>query len=74
MSLKADHTEVIWDRDYRVPQDVAGDVCDYRRARNLVLLAIAVSSEAVIEFVQHGCHGEWSISLRDLAIRPFEPA
>src|SRR5712692_1384988 len=29
VGLYADYGEVIWDERYRVPQDVAGDVCDY---------------------------------------------
>jgi molybdopterin/thiamine biosynthesis adenylyltransferase len=38
VGLYADYGEVIWDEHYRVPGDVAGDVCDYPLARNLVLL------------------------------------
>src|SRR5881227_3281935 len=48
VGLHADYGEVIWDEDYRVPQDVAGDVCDYPLARNLVLLVVAVASEVVL--------------------------
>src|SRR5262249_43342265 len=29
VGLYADYGEVIWDEHYRVPPDVAGDVCDY---------------------------------------------
>ena len=59
-------------RDYRVPNDVAGDVCDYPLARNLVLLAVAVASEAVSRYIQDGRQDGWSITLRDFAVRPFE--
>src|SRR5262249_13808156 len=45
VGLHADYAEVIWDEHYRVPPDVAGDVCDYPLARNLILLAVAVGSE-----------------------------
>ena len=64
---------MIWDESYRVPRDVAGDVCDYPLARNLVLLAVAVASEVLIRFVLDGTMSSWSVTLRDFAIRPLEP-
>jgi hypothetical protein len=72
--LFADYAEVIWDETYRVPRDVDGDVCEYPMARNLVLLAVAVASEAVIRYVLEGTKGGWSVTLRDLAIQPMETA
>jgi molybdopterin-synthase adenylyltransferase len=72
--LHADYAEVIWDENYRVPGDVAGDVCDYPLARNLVLLAVAVASETLIRFVLDGARTDWSVTLRDFAIRPLETA
>ena len=74
VGLSADYAEVIWDRHYRVPNDVAGDLCDYPLARNLVLLAVAVASEALVRFVGDGSQGGWSITLRDFHIRPLEQA
>ena len=72
VGLFADYAEVIWDEDYRVPRDVAGDICEYPLARNLVLLAVAVASESLIRFVLDGAKAAWSVTLRDLAIRPME--
>jgi molybdopterin-synthase adenylyltransferase len=72
VGLFADYAEVIWDDAYRVPRDVAGDVCEYPLARNLVLLAVAIASESLIQFVLDGTKGAWSITLRDLTIRPLE--
>jgi molybdopterin-synthase adenylyltransferase len=72
VGLYADYAEVIWDEDYRVPRDVEGDVCDYPMARNLVLLAVAIASEALIRFVLDGSKEGRSVTLRDLAIRPME--
>jgi molybdopterin/thiamine biosynthesis adenylyltransferase len=72
--LFADYAEVVWDEHYRVPRDVAGDVCDYPLARNLVVLAVAIASEAVIRFLLDGSRGDWSATLRDFAIRPLEVA
>jgi molybdopterin/thiamine biosynthesis adenylyltransferase len=74
VGLHADYGEVIWDENYRVPQDVAGDVCDYPLARNLVLLMIALASEVVLRFVLDGVHQNWSATLRDFAVRPLESA
>jgi molybdopterin/thiamine biosynthesis adenylyltransferase len=70
--LHADYGEVIWDENYRVPQDVAGDVCDYPLARNLVLLVVAVATEVILRFVLDGARENWSATLRDFAIRPLE--
>jgi molybdopterin-synthase adenylyltransferase len=72
VGLNADYAEVIWDPDYRVPQDVGGDVCDYPLARNLVILAAAVGSEALERFIRDGSRDSWSITLRDFGIRPME--
>src|SRR5262249_26338277 len=50
VGLYADYGEAIWDERYRVPRDVAGDVCDYPLARTLVVLVIPVASEGVVRF------------------------
>ena len=72
VGLYADYGEVIWDERYRVPQDVAGDVCDYPLARNLVILVIALASEVVVRFALAGVRQNWSVTLGDFAIRPLE--
>ena len=55
-----------------MPQDVAGDVCDYPLARNLVLLVVALASEVLLHFVLDGARQSWSVTLRDFAVRPWE--
>jgi molybdopterin/thiamine biosynthesis adenylyltransferase len=72
VGLFADYAEVVWDEVYRVPNDVAGDVCDYPLARNLVLLAVAVASETLLRFVLAGRRDNWSVTLGDFAVRPLE--
>src|SRR4051794_14652525 len=72
VGLNADYAEVLWDEGYRVPNDVAGDVCEYPLARNLVLLAVAVASETLMAFAMDGRRLEWSATLRDFAIRPVD--
>jgi molybdopterin/thiamine biosynthesis adenylyltransferase len=72
VGLYADYGEIIWDECYRVPKDVAGDVCDYPLARNLVLLVVALASEVILRFVLEGNRQNWSATLRDFAVRPLE--
>jgi molybdopterin/thiamine biosynthesis adenylyltransferase len=72
VGLFEDYFEVVWDEHYRVPGDLAGDVCEYPLARNLVLLAVAVASETLVAHVLEGSRRQWSGTLRDLAIRPME--
>jgi molybdopterin-synthase adenylyltransferase len=70
--LDADYCEAISDERYRVPNDVAGDVCEYPLARNLVLLAVAVASELLISFVLDGSKLDYSATLADFAIQLLE--
>ena len=72
VGLYADYGEVIWDERYRVPREVAGDVCNYPLARNLVLLVVAVASETVVRYALTGLRQDHSVTLRDFAIRPLE--
>jgi molybdopterin/thiamine biosynthesis adenylyltransferase len=70
--LAGDYAEVIWNESYRVPSAAQDDVCDYPLARNLVMLAVAVACESVVEFVATGARRSFTVTLRDLAVRPFE--
>lgn len=69
--LAGDYAEVIWDESYRVPSAAQDDVCDYPLARNLVLLTVAVVCEVVVAFVATGARQSYTVTLRDLAVRPF---
>ena len=71
VGLAADYAEAIWDAQYRVPGEVAGDVCDYPLARTIVALATAVACDLVLRFLEAGREENWSITLRDFAIRPM---
>jgi len=46
-------------------------VCDYPLARNLILLVVAVASEGVVRFALAGTRDDWSVTLRDSAVRPW---
>ena len=72
VGLHADYCEAIWDEHYRVPSDVAGDVCEYPLARNLVVLAVALASELVLRFVLESEQRCYSATLADFAIREIE--
>ena len=74
VGLHADYCEVIWDEQYRVPEDVGGEVCEYPLARNIVLLAVVIASEAIVRFVESGERISRSATLRDMAVRLVEPA
>jgi molybdopterin/thiamine biosynthesis adenylyltransferase len=75
VGLHADYCEVVWDEYYRVPRDVAGDVCDYPLARNIVLLSVVLASEAVFRFADGiASRAGWSATLGDLRVHPFEPS
>ena len=54
-----------------MPRDVGGDVCDYPLARNLVMLAVILASEAVVRYAADGTRAGWSGTLGDFAIRPW---
>lgn len=69
VGMHEDYGEVRWNEVYRVPSDVvARDVCDYPLARNLILLAVATASEAVLAYVTAGRRENFSITLRDMKV------
>jgi len=71
--LFEDYCEVIWDERYRVPGDTEPDVCEYPLARNLVLLAVTLVSETLLQYVLRGERINRSATLRDFAVREMEP-
>lgn len=72
VGLFADYAEAIWDKNYRVPRDVAGDVCDYPLARNLVLFAVTIASELLVRFVTEDSQKSVTLTLGDFAVREIE--
>lgn len=69
--LAGDYAEVIWGEVYRVPSAAQTDACDYPLARNLVTLTVAVTCESVMSFIADGARRSFTVTLRDLAVRPF---
>ncbi|MDB5034493.1 MAG: thiamine biosynthesis protein ThiF [Chlorobi bacterium] len=71
VGLAGDYAEIIWNREYRVPSAAQDDICDYPLARNLVMMAVAVAGETVMEWLATGLEQSQTVTLRDFAIRPF---
>ena len=67
------YAEILWNEGYRVPSAAQDDICDYPLARNLVMLAVAVSCETIVSFVETGIRRQFTITLRDLAIHETVP-
>lgn len=67
--LFEDYGEIIWDANYKVPQDVAGDICDYPLARNLITLTVAILSEEILNFcLNQGSSRDLCVTLKDLKV------
>lgn len=70
--LSADgYAEVLWNEVYRIPSAVHDDICDYPLARSLAVLAATVACETLVEYVLTGARNNYTVTLRDLAIRPL---
>lgn len=69
--LNGGYGEVLWDALYRLPTATGADLCDYPLARNLVLLTASVACEVAVRFALHGVQESYTITLTDLAVRPF---
>ncbi|MCC5637968.1 ThiF family adenylyltransferase [Nostoc sp. CHAB 5844] len=67
--LAADYAEIIWNDVYRVPSDMNDDVCDYPLARNLVMLTVAVTCEAIVSFIATAQQRNFTITLKDLTVQ-----
>lgn len=69
VGLADGYGEAIWNPDYTVPSDGAGDVCDYPLARSLVLLTTGIACEGIADWVGEGEKRNVSMTLRDFAVR-----
>jgi len=70
VGLHADYGEAVWDKVYKVPEDVDGDICDYPLARNLIMLTVGIASEEVLDYCLADAPRmqSWCITLKDLRI------
>ena len=69
--MTADYGEVVWSPQYRVPQAVGPDTCDYPLARNLVQLTATVACEVILEYLSCNERRGFTVTLRDLSVRPL---
>jgi molybdopterin-synthase adenylyltransferase len=73
LGMNGGYGEMHWNDGYRVPNDVAlADPCAYPLARNLVLLVVALGSEAIVRALLEGRRDNYSCTLRDLAVNRDE--
>lgn len=72
IGVNGDFAEIRWNEKYKVPSDQGLDICDYPLARNLILLTVAVSSEALVNFVLNAKKENYSITLGDMRINQEE--
>lgn len=72
IGLASDYGEIIWNDRYRVPSAVNDDICDYPLARNLVLLTVAVASEAILRFITEQKQDSYTITFADFSIKLME--
>lgn len=71
IGFSGDYGEIIWNEDYRVPDDKGEDNCDYPLARNLIMLLAAVASEVIVKFVDKKEKESYTITLRDFKIEKY---
>lgn len=71
-----DYGEVVWNKDYRVPQESADakDVCDYPLTRNLVYFVVTMAAEEIVNFCLEKTPRKknWSVTLKDMAIKGYK--
>lgn len=70
--LFEDYGEVIWNEKYNVPKMTESlDICDYPLARNIVMLTTVVLTEEIIKWCIGKDKNSFSITLKDLRIKPI---
>ena len=71
VGLASDYAEIIWNDRYRVPTPAQDDICDYPLARNLVLMAVSVAAEVLINFIATQNQQSYAVTLSDFAVKIF---
>lgn len=65
------YAEVIWNERYRVPSATQDDLCDYPMARNLVMITVAVTCEAIMRYITDGERQSFMVTLSDLTVSSY---
>jgi molybdopterin-synthase adenylyltransferase len=73
IGLYQDYAEVIWNEEYRVPGNPKGPaVCEYPLARNIIIMAVSVASEAIMKYLATGDKKSYTITLKDFKISEID--
>lgn len=73
IGLYQDYAEIVWNADYSVPKNSSAlAVCEYPLARNIIIMAVAVASEAIMKFLATGERKSYTITLKDFKIREMD--
>jgi molybdopterin/thiamine biosynthesis adenylyltransferase len=66
--LNGSYSQVQWNDSYIVPSDANDDVCEYPLARNLILIVVALTSEAAVRYCLAQERLNLSVTLDDLCV------
>jgi hypothetical protein len=73
VGLYQDYAEIVWNEEYSVPNNSnALAVCEYPLARNIIMLAVSVASEAIMKYLHNGEKKSYTITLKDFKIREMD--
>jgi molybdopterin-synthase adenylyltransferase len=73
VGLYQDYAEVVWNEEYRVPGNPKGlAVCEYPLARNIIIMAVSVASEAIMKYLATGERKSYTITLKDFKIQEMD--
>lgn len=72
IGFSGDYGEIIWNEDYRVPDEQGEDDCDYPLARNLIILLVGAASEVIVRFITKGRKDSYTLTLKDFKIKQKE--
>ncbi|GAI21765.1 unnamed protein product, partial [marine sediment metagenome] len=71
IGFSGDYGEIIWNEDYRVPDDKGEDDCDYPLARNLIILLTGIASEVIVRFAVSGEKKNYTVTLGDFKVEEY---
>jgi hypothetical protein len=58
----------LWEPHYQLPQEVAGDPCDYPLTRPLALALTALAARAIVDFFSQGQNNTFELTWNDLKV------
>ena len=58
----------IWEPEYRIPGEAAGDPCDYQLTRPFAMLLASIAARSVVDFLRDGRRRSFEITWNDLKL------